>query len=577
MPLFSKKKAAAASAAKERPKRYEGRLLGDETADALVDYEARRMQFLRCSGMHTESVTTLVHRICSGENFGPGIALVAPALYKGISEHLDTTIDSMGDIAVYASLYMGLTVTAGMSGFYPQARPVNLSSYYNGVCASLLPRARSPTLIYQCLLSLSNALTHYRRARARARVPLLRPHADASMFTHSTVVFFTVLYRLGAVGHLRDSDKLLYLWRSRYAPLVVFILFAWGVASSIFTLLLAVNDSVVEGGVCFTEWGDATMHWFDWWHEWTGYTGKPVGAGIVHPEGEDVLNPWILKANELGLTAPDSASSDFPTRNSELYDKYSEFMQDHFGFSAACDPQRTRFVRDGNWGDGSYNSAFWIPYFIVGFGFPLFWFTQFILPVRNIHAYLTLQPKPRWMLFLLNAGFADIKINDPFDMTEAFEEFRFRAEIGALLAKKDHSGDGFVDFKEHSKSMSHLDVKVEDIRRKSMSHLDVNVEEITDLGAFLEALGMSKKYSSLAAEFELDDLQSLAKKDAAACLIELKDAGVLSGGHRIKIVNALVDGVLESVAADTETAANAFAGVRVRVETEDSQKLGCFP
>ena len=125
--------------------------------------------------------------------------------------------------------------------------------------------------------------------------------------------------------------------------------------------------------------------------------------------------------------------------------------------------------------------------------------------------------------------------------------------------------------------MSHLDVKVEDIRRKSMSHLDVKVEEIADLGAFLEALGMSKKYSSLAAEFELDDLQSLAKKDVAACLIELKDAGVLSGGDRIKIVNALVDGVPERVAADTETAANAFAGVRVQVETEDSQKMGCFP
>ena len=35
------------------------------------------------------------------------------------------------------------------------------------------------------------------------------------MFTHSTVVFFTVLFHLAAVGHLRDSDKLLFLWRSR--------------------------------------------------------------------------------------------------------------------------------------------------------------------------------------------------------------------------------------------------------------------------------------------------------------------------------------------------------------------------
>ena len=55
-------------------------LPGHETSSALNEYEERRMQYLRCSGMHTESVTTLVHRICSGENFGPGIALVAPAL-----------------------------------------------------------------------------------------------------------------------------------------------------------------------------------------------------------------------------------------------------------------------------------------------------------------------------------------------------------------------------------------------------------------------------------------------------------------------------------------------------------------
>ena len=103
------------------------------------------MQYLRCSGMHTESVTTLVHYICSGKNHGPGVALVAPALYEGIPEFLEKTQAAMGDIAVYASLYMGLVVTAGMSGFTPQVGGrgyPSLSSYYNGVCASPLPRAR---------------------------------------------------------------------------------------------------------------------------------------------------------------------------------------------------------------------------------------------------------------------------------------------------------------------------------------------------------------------------------------------------------------------------------------------------
>ena len=48
---------------------------------------------------------------------------------------------------------------------------------------------------------------------------------------------------------------------------------------------------------------------------------------------------------------------------------------------------------------------------------------------------------------------------------------------------------------------------------------------------------------------------SLAKKDAALCLIDthLKEAGVLVVGHRIKIINALVDGLPESVADFTPT------------------------
>ena len=78
---------------------------------------------------------------------------------------------------------------------------------------------------------------------------------------------------------------------------------------------------------------------------------------------------------------------------------------------------------------------------------------------------------------------------------------------------------------------------------RSMSRLDVEVmtDDPVDLGGFLETLGLSENYSALAEEFELQDLQSLAKKDAAACLSELEKAGVLSGGHRVKITNALID------------------------------------
>ena len=55
------------------------------------------------------------------------------------AEAVDKTLDEMGDIAVYASLYMGLVVTAGIEGFYPAVgggSDASLASYFNGVCAS---------------------------------------------------------------------------------------------------------------------------------------------------------------------------------------------------------------------------------------------------------------------------------------------------------------------------------------------------------------------------------------------------------------------------------------------------------
>ena len=87
------------------------------------------------------------------------LALVAPALYEGIPEFLEKTQAAMSDIAVYASLYMGLVVTAGMSGFTPQVGAISLSSYYNGVCTSPLPRARIRQRHINPYDELSNALS----------------------------------------------------------------------------------------------------------------------------------------------------------------------------------------------------------------------------------------------------------------------------------------------------------------------------------------------------------------------------------------------------------------------------------
>ena len=100
-----------------KPRRGKGMTLAndsEELAAALDGFAARRSEFLRCSGMHTKPVQKVVEAICQGKVRGPGVGFVAPALYEGIPEFLDKTMDAMGEIAVYASLYMGLVATAGM-------------------------------------------------------------------------------------------------------------------------------------------------------------------------------------------------------------------------------------------------------------------------------------------------------------------------------------------------------------------------------------------------------------------------------------------------------------------------------
>ena len=237
--------------------------------------------------MHTPEVRSVVKTICEGNLKGPGAAYVAPALYEGVAEFLGKTMDAQGELAVYASLYLSLVAAAGMSGFLPTlSHRRAVESYYNGVYSS--------------------------------------------MFCFSGVVLVAVLYRFAAVGHMRESDMLLYLWRARYVPLINYLFFGVATCSVMYTLMTAVVNTVRDGGACFASIGDPTMHWGDWWDEWTGGVGAriPVGAGAVHPKGEELLNPWILKANELGIAAPEGAeSAEFhDATDQELKDLYSEFL-----------------------------------------------------------------------------------------------------------------------------------------------------------------------------------------------------------------------------------------------------------
>ena len=85
----------------------------EELAVRLNEFETRRNEYLRCGGMHTEAVKMVVRKVCEGKYRGPGMAFIAPALYEGIPEFVDKTMDTLGELAVYASLYMGLIAAAG--------------------------------------------------------------------------------------------------------------------------------------------------------------------------------------------------------------------------------------------------------------------------------------------------------------------------------------------------------------------------------------------------------------------------------------------------------------------------------
>jgi hypothetical protein len=260
----------------------------------------------------------------------------------------------------------------------------------------------------------------------------------------------------------------------------------------------------------------------------------------MHPKGEEVLNPWILKANELNITC-------IP-RNQDTLDQYSEFMRDHFGFSQSC---------TGGYERGSGMYLLWlIPYLVIVLVIPLLSMLFWIAPTRHIFNYLTAQPAPaceRYSLgflggitfsFYMFGPLAHDKIDDPFDLTEAWEEFKLRAAVGLELAKKDKkdtAGDGFVSLKENEESHqpTQQDLKLPTVEgASSVTH----AWDPSDLGTLLKTIGLGGKYAAVANEIELEELRALAQRNDAACLSELKDAGV-SVGDRIKITNALVNGL----------------------------------
>ena len=241
--------------------------------------------------MHGAKIRKVVYKVCSGEYKSFSLAYVAPALCMGIPEFLDRVEEGLGELAVYSSLYMGLISTAGFSNFNPSTTFSEYTWYYhNGVFAS--------------------------------------------MFLHTSVVLITVFHRLGALGQLRDSDKLLYLWRSRFVPLIAVYCFLWGSLSALLVLMYAVSDTVELGKACFME-VDPSMDSYTWWEQWLGHIHTRVGQGVVYDNGAAVPNPWMQKADALNITASASLKAMNSLRD---YIQTKEYFQCELCTSRCCHP-----------------------------------------------------------------------------------------------------------------------------------------------------------------------------------------------------------------------------------------------
>ena len=370
------------------------------------------------------------------------------------------------------------------------------------------------------------------------------------MAFHTIVVLITVLYRITAVGHMRDSDILIMLWKAQWVPTVSTVMFLLGTVASMISLLWALVMMTMLGSHCFA--GNPSMTWDLWWDEWTGdHRDYPVGRGVAHPDGEYILNPWAQKADELGIVWPCERPFSSYGRCAEkewgeiskMKEQYDEFLQDHFKFPASCinGGQGYGHMSKNGW-KGIGDLCIWISIGLV----PFLWVSLFVGPGRATYNYWASDCKGvnqkwyiRYSLQLLSFGFAHVyffgpfsswKVNDPYDLTEAWEEFEFRAKVGEVLASKDTSGDGFVDPTEfHSRSMSSksfegLDV-VESVESLADALADADIEE-----ASVEAL--------TGAGLDVATLKAFAE-DGLELVPVLKEVGVASLGDRLKIIKAL--------------------------------------
>ena len=447
------------------------KLLDTKHEQEFLQLEAERREFVRCSGMHTQEVRAIVEAVCKKEwsmthPFSCSEFLI-PAFTKGIPEQLEDICSFHGEIAVYSALLMSL--------FLPLTFDANFSA--NGHL-----RAR---FIFGYYLGWASGWTS---------------------------IMVSVFFRIAKASMSRESDMLVFLTYSRVLSglnvlMLLLMLFAMG-----FALHQGLRN-LVTGDYCL----DGSLRWDTWWNEWTGnyrdmwtfwrdWYKQPVGQGIFYPEGETIKNPWILKAEELGLTYEDHTSSPW---DHPLHSKYNEFLHHHFGFAwDGC--TKDEYV---------YGNLYLM--IICSIGVVLFIMTV----IRSARLYWTkASVSVPWVpgvfigetfMYFYNKYFRPD--SDPYDMTIAWKDFEKRAEIARKLAGRDVNKDDFIHPTDESAFMTKEDVQVE-------VPVPPQLEKYRDLlhKANLDLVNMSK-----------------VGEDLLNCL--LKEAGIIVTGDRLDIINYIHD------------------------------------
>ena len=247
-----------------------------------------------------------------------------------------------------------------------------------------------------------------------------------------------------------------------------------------------------------------------WWDEWcgSGITGKssafdgsevPIGQGVVYDEGVPIINPWVLKAEELALRCDEQVE----WWESAHIRKYTEFMHDHFNLQGMqC-----------NYGKGPYSPSIhniMISIMVLGILVILFCCRNARLYWMKVAIPFPI-PFTFWgevYVYITNTFYRPEK--DPYDMTIAWKDFEKRAEVGRKLAERNDSGDEFIN------PMGNFDITEE------MEETEPMPEQFETYKQELERAGLT-----------IDDMTSVGE-DLLNTLLE--EVGVLKVGDRLKMM-----------------------------------------